>query len=224
MGASKRLFIPKNPHFTMNLVELGQRIQRLRTDRRMTLEEVATQARLTRSQLSKVENFRVTPSLPALERIAVALGTTLSDLVRGLDEQPPLVHVRPSERKAVRRDGPGSKFIYHSLAHKRPGKLMEPFVVEVPPGNPRAEALGHEGEEFLLVLNGCVDFHYGDQHLRLETGDSVYFDGTVPHRFDNPNPYPIEMLIVYCAGVSSGTTGERVRPAARERQINGVPG
>ncbi len=141
----------------------------------------------------------------------------MSDLLRGLDARPSLVHVRPTERKTVRRDGAESRFIYHALAHKRPAKLMEPFVVEVPPGNPRAEALGHEGEEFLMVLTGSVDLQYGDERLHLKAGDSVYFDGTVPHRFDNPNPHPIEMLIVYCTGVPAGGPAEADQPADNGR-------
>ncbi len=58
------------PALNMNLVELAQRIKARRLDRRLTIEDVAAQAGLTRSWLSKVENFRVTPSLPALGKIA----------------------------------------------------------------------------------------------------------------------------------------------------------
>ena len=65
----------------MNLVELAQRIKSRRLDQRLTIEEVAAQAGLTRSWLSKVENFRVTPSLPALGGIAKALGVRPRDLL-----------------------------------------------------------------------------------------------------------------------------------------------
>ena len=67
----------------MNLIELAQRIKAERRKQNLTLEQVASRTRLTRSVLSKVENFRVTPSLPALAKIAQALGTTVSDLDRG---------------------------------------------------------------------------------------------------------------------------------------------
>ncbi len=88
----------------MNLVELAQRIRSLRLDRRMTLEQVASQTGLTQSWLSKVENFRVTPSLPALAKIAAALRITLSELVEGLDQRPRLILVKKDERKVVHRD------------------------------------------------------------------------------------------------------------------------
>jgi len=69
-------------------------LKRLRTQRGLTLEEVASRAGLTRGWLSKVENFRVTPSLPALFQIAQALQVPLSDLFEGLETRPPLVVVR----------------------------------------------------------------------------------------------------------------------------------
>ena len=108
----------------MNLVELAQRIRTLRLDRRLTLEEVASHTGLTRSWLSEVENFRVTPSLPAL----ALLGLTTVELVEGLDEKPQLVIVRKNDRQIVERDKSSKNTpIYESLAHKRPNRAMDPF-------------------------------------------------------------------------------------------------
>ena len=45
----------------MNLVQLAQRIRSVRTDRQLTLEQLAERTGLTKSVLSKFENFRVTP-------------------------------------------------------------------------------------------------------------------------------------------------------------------
>ncbi len=88
----------------MNLVQLAQRIRALRGERNLTLEQVAERANLTKSVLSKVENFRVTPSLPALSKIAEALGVTVAELVDGLDEKPRMIVVRKDERLQVERD------------------------------------------------------------------------------------------------------------------------
>ena len=85
----------------MNLVELAQRIKQLRVQQNLTLEEVAQGSGLTRSWLSKVENFRVTPSLPALGRIAQSLGVSVATLVEGLDLKPKLVCVRADERLLI---------------------------------------------------------------------------------------------------------------------------
>ncbi len=181
----------------MNLVELSQRIKNYRLDRRLTLEEVATHAGLTTSWLSKVENFRVTPSLQGLAKIAEALGMTLSELVEGLDDKPNPVIVRKEERQEIERDDRGEHHsIYESLAFKRPNRMMDPFLLKLPPGGGRKEVLAHEGEEFLSVLSGQVKFEYAEEIFLLRNGDSLYFDGSVPHRVFNPFKRAAEVLLV----------------------------
>ncbi|WP_166824471.1 helix-turn-helix domain-containing protein [Thalassoroseus pseudoceratinae] len=182
----------------MNLSELAQRIHTLRVERRLTLEDVASQTGLTRSWLSKVENFRVTPSLPALGKIAVALGVPIADLVAGLDEKPSLVIVRKDERREVERNRSATNTtVYESLAHKRPNRVMDPFLLTIPPGVARQRALAHEGEEFLLVQSGPVDFEYVDETYSLQTGDCLYFDANAPHRLINSYEETARVLCVF---------------------------
>ncbi len=117
----------------MNLVELAQRIRKHRLEKRLTLEDVASRSGLTRSWLSKVENFRITPSLPALAQIASALGVTVAELVQGLDAKPTLIKVTKDERLVVERDqSPTNTTVYESLAHKRPHRSMDPFLLTIP--------------------------------------------------------------------------------------------
>lgn len=180
----------------MNMVELSQRLRRLRLERGLTLEEVASRSGLTRGWLSKVENFRVTPSLPALYRVASGLGVTLAQLFEGLDDRPPLSVVRRHERVRLRRDEDLSELVYESLAHKRPSRNMDPFMITVPRSDHRA-VMAHPGEEFLLVLRGQIELEHGDEHIVLGEGDSAYFDGLVPHRVICRSDDDAEVLVVY---------------------------
>ena len=189
----------------MNLIQLAQRIRSVRADRQLTLEQLAERTGLTKSALSKFENFRVTPSLGALASIAEALGVTMSDLFDGVDEKPRMVVVRKNERQALERDRPDSRIRYNALAHKRGDKVMEPFLLEVPTGVARSRRLAHEGEEFIMVLNGAIDYEYGDERLRLEVGDCMYADGSVEHTLNNPGDDAAEVLVVWASGaVGSG--------------------
>lgn len=182
----------------MNLSELAQRIRAIRREQGLTLEEVASRSGLTRSWLSKVENFRVTPSLTALGQIAQILGVPISELVAGLDEKPELVVVRHTERKVVDRDQSAVNTTrYESLAHKRSDRKMDPFLLTIPAGVAREQALGHEGEEFLIVQSGRVDFEYDSELYHLEAGDSLYFDASVPHRLINPSESTTQVLCVF---------------------------
>ena len=55
------------------------------------------------------------------------------------------------------------------------GGEVKRFQFTVPPGVGRKAALSHEGEEFLLVVDGPVGFEYDGELHELETGDATYF-------------------------------------------------
>lgn len=172
----------------MNLLELSQRIRAHRLAKGLTLEQVATRAGATRSWLSKVENFRITPSLPALGQIAEALETTVSDLVIDLDSRQSLSIVRSDQRKLVERDRPSSNMRYESLGYPHKNRRMDPFMIGLPCGKSERSAMAHEGEEFLYVISGRIDLEYEQEVHHLAEGDTAYFDATRKHRVVNPDP------------------------------------
>lgn len=182
----------------MNLVELAQRLRQLRLDRGMTLDEVAQKSGQTKSWLSRVENFRITPSLPALADLATSLGVSTSSLLEGLDDRPQIVCVRHDERKRIQRD-PDSLIEYYSLASERTHRTMDPFLLKIPSGEER-EPRTHEGEEFLTVLKGRVRFFYGEQEFTLSKGDSLYFDSEVEHCLANPFANEAEVICLFRLG------------------------
>lgn len=62
-------------------------------------------------------------------------------------------------------------------------KQMELFLVELDNSHWDDKLLfRHEGEEeFLYVLEGEINLHYGNEAHRLKSGDSVYYDSSQPH-------------------------------------------
>ncbi len=180
----------------MNLVALAMRLREVRKEKGMTLEELAERSGLTGSMLCKIENFRVTPSLPALSSIARGLGIPLARLFEGLDGTPELEVVRPTSRRKMKRDD--SPWTYFALLSNRGDYLMEPFIVEILPGRQRLEKHAHEGDEFMLMLSGTLDFVHGEKAHRLHKGDSTYSNGNVRHTLINPTHKPARILVVYC--------------------------
>jgi len=123
----------------------------------------------------------------------------MADLLSGLDKKPTLVMVRKDERKTVERDrSKQNTVIYESLAHERANRAMDPFLLTIPPGVAREKALPHEGEEFLMVQSGSVEFEYDGKRHALKSGDCLYFDATVPHRLINSYKRPAVVLCVFC--------------------------
>ncbi len=90
--------------------------------------------------------------------------------------------LRPDlQRQAVNESG--RPYTYHSLAQGMRHKHMEPFLVEVDNSEWDDKLFfRHDGEEeFLYIIEGEIDLHYGNDVHRMRVGDSAYYDSSQPH-------------------------------------------
>jgi quercetin dioxygenase-like cupin family protein len=121
-------------------------------------------------------------------RIARALNVNIGFFFREEESKEKAVVVRKNERKqAFRRwyaqQGEGG-YTYEALAYTKNAKHMEPFLVEFEPREKdELTFLNHRGEEFLFLFKGRLAFHYDQDEVVLEAGDSLYFDAGVAHAF-----------------------------------------
>ena len=167
---------------TVDVELLGQRIRLVRTERGMTLADVARETGLSTGFLSQVENGVTNVSLGALYRIAGALRMTAPELlVQGAE--PIISVVRRNEgpwRSADDADPPQLARMLTSTPRRR----MEVRECIVPPGFRSDPAWSHAGEEILHVLEGSVSVELEGHRLEtLEVGDTIVFEATVPHRW-----------------------------------------
>jgi transcriptional regulator with XRE-family HTH domain len=177
---------------------VGEKVRELRTARGLTLEGLAEATRLSKGLLSKIENFRTAPSLPVLATIARALECDLADLVAEVQTSTPrpYVLVRADESRAVRRES-AHGFRYAALQSADcAGLQFQAFRLRLSAGAHR-EVHATDGDEFLIILSGAVRLTIGDEELALATGDSLYFDGRIPHAPANPGDSDAELLVIY---------------------------
>lgn len=66
-------------------MKLEERIRELRTQRRLTLKDIAEATGLSVSYLSDIERGRTTPSLNTLEALSAAFEISVADLLSGVD-------------------------------------------------------------------------------------------------------------------------------------------
>jgi transcriptional regulator with XRE-family HTH domain len=163
---------------------IGARIAQLRARLGMTLEQLAAGTGFSKGYLSKIENSRKVPPIGSLARIAAALHTDISEFLHapsGLPDRGFSV-VRATQRQPVVRGGTAFGYDYVSLADNHRDKKMEPFLFTFPSQIDKYVFFEHEGEEFMFVLSGRVEWQAGSHKLVLEPGDSIYFDARLPHR------------------------------------------
>ncbi len=161
--------------------EIGKRIRSLRNQKRVSLENLATETGFTKGYLSKVEKSPKAPPVSTLGNIARALGVTISSLLGEEALASTICVIKKDERSLVERRGSSSEYSYEALAYKFNNKMMEPFILTLPMNPKKRMRYQHEGQEILFVLEGTMKFRHGNDELIAEEGDCIYFDSSTPH-------------------------------------------
>jgi transcriptional regulator with XRE-family HTH domain len=172
-------------------MSLGKKIEDLRRKRGLTTRELAMGVQVTSSLISQIEHGKTSPSLDTLRRIAKALGVPLIYLLLEDDLEPQVV--RKQERHVVHLE---DSQLRASFLSPLPPQDLELVLLELPPGKVAwIKSRSHEGQECRLVLKGTIRAHYGEKTYLLEEGDSILWNGTVPHRIENVGNTDAQLLI-----------------------------
>ncbi|MCX5907918.1 MAG: cupin domain-containing protein [Deltaproteobacteria bacterium] len=169
-------------------LNLGEKIRTLRERKGLSLQELADKTHFSKPLLSQVENDVVAPPVATLLRIAKAMDVNIGYFFQEQEPGAKAVIVRKNERKQVFRrihqDPSKVGYYFESLAYPKADKHMEPLHVKFEVVK-REELvfLTHNGEEFVFVLEGQLEFNYEDEVFVLDPGDSLYFDSGYPHAF-----------------------------------------
>jgi transcriptional regulator with XRE-family HTH domain len=182
--------------------EIGGRIKALRTEKGITLEQLAQHTGFTKGYLSKVEKSKKAPPVSTLGNIARAFNVTISSLLGEETQRSSLCLVRKTERPHVARDGTAFGYSYEAMAYKYPNKIMEPFILTLPIRPKKKTFYQHEGEELLFVLEGTMKFTHGGQEYIAAEGDCVYFDSSLPHFGESIGQDEVKCFMVICNPVS----------------------
>ena len=161
---------------------LGERVKSERRRLGLTLQELANRSGLSLGMVSKVENAQASPSLRTLARLAHGLDVPVTTFFRGLEEERDASFVKGGEGIELVRQGTRHGHRYELLAAPRgPRRQIQPFLVTLTEESEAFPLFQHGGTEFLYMLGGELTYRYGQQTYRMEPGDSLLFDGVVPH-------------------------------------------
>jgi transcriptional regulator with XRE-family HTH domain len=209
---------------TTSRPNLGKRLRELRARNDWRIADVSRLTGLASSTISKVENGRMSLTYDKLQQLAHGLSLDLVDLFgeRGPGERPDM----GAARRSVGRSGEGvlinaQSYEYRYLNADLAPKRMVPIigVVSARTIGEFGELIRHEGEEFMLVLEGSVIVHlefYAP--LLLQAGDHIYIDSRMGHAYLAGSEGTCRMITV-CAGAPS----EEIQRAVRQRPAAAGP-
>lgn len=177
---------------------LGDRIRELRKQRGMTLTQLAGLAKLSASNLSKIETGKISVNFETVNRFAEGLGVPIASLVAARAATPKLAGRRSITKKRRGRHFSNQRYdleiLCDDLVHKQ--NVFWRVVVKARTLQEYGEFSRHPGEEFIYMLSGSMVLHT-DQYrpVVLGEGDSIFFDSSMGHAYLRHGAQPAVFLM-----------------------------
>ena len=177
-------------------VRVRRRLRELRTERGLTLQQVAERASIDISTLSRLEAGKRRLALDHVPALAAALGVSADELLGSAPPQDPRVRGRPRKYDGM---------TMWPLTHRGPAGGLQAYKINVSPERrtPPEVLPVHEGHDWLYVLDGRLRLMLGEEDLTIEPGEAVEFTTWTPHWFGVLDG-PVELIAIL------GPHGERL--------------
>jgi transcriptional regulator with XRE-family HTH domain len=182
---------PKNTEVKLEIdgfmKAFGEAIRKTRRHKKIPLQELSNQTGLSAGSLSQIERSKMAPSLSSIFTICHFLDLSIP-VFSGLSQPTPdgkrknaLLVKRGEERLIHAYNGVGVYLLYSDK-----DKTMELLKnVYGPHTSTGGTPYTHESEEWGMVLKGVLRVELGEEAYILQEGDSISFDGRIPHKLIN---------------------------------------
>ena len=168
--------------------DVGRKIKLLRTEKKLTLEQLAAMSSVSKSMLSQIERGRTNPTLAILWTLTKSLEIEISDLLN--TEQETISEARKIELVKTHQT-PEIQSADGSCTLKILGPIdlvtkTEWYDMVMEKGG-LLESDGHaEGtREHLTLLEGKLSIRNGNEEITLNAGDTARYDADIPHYIEN---------------------------------------
>ncbi len=167
----------------------GAMVQSLRQSQKLTLKQVSEASGLALSTISKIENSNLSPTYDVMLKLAAGLDTDIVSILDGASAQTP--KPSPTGRLTVSRRSElprlqAENYLFEPIATQLKNRLIDATYATVTARDISefSAPIRHGGEELVIVLSGAVELHSDlYEPIRLETGDSVYYDAAMAHAY-----------------------------------------
>ena len=179
---------------------LGDKIKSKRGEQRITVEQLAEKAGVSKGLISQIENNRSVPSLPVLFNIIHSLGEDLKTFFESMHDSAnngKVLVIRKGEEKEFRKE-PVKGFSYKRILTKTVvSQTADIVLLELKKGATRKQMISTDAFECKYVLKGQIEYQVGTEKFLLRAGDTIFFDGRQKHKLRNSGPVNALVLVVY---------------------------
>ncbi|MDR3695358.1 XRE family transcriptional regulator [Mucilaginibacter sp.] len=181
------------------LIQISNRIKERRREKNITVQELATRANVSKGLISQIENSRTIPSLLVLIEIIKALEIDLNEFfkdIRSRTADLPVIIKRKSDYDHFEKEH-ASGFHYQRIFTQSITQSTIDIVILTLEPDARRPLVETDAFEYKYVLSGKIEYQFKEEKIVLNQGDSMLFDGRMPHTPINLGTTEASMLVIY---------------------------
>ena len=178
-------------------MNINRKIKEIRKLKGFTLEQLANITGLTKGYLSRIERSDKIPPFATVQLIADALGINLAELVQTESFQDYSRNIEFFKKESDHLKEcveDVTVYSFEPLLHEYKNRYMAPFLFKIKKGT--TDAMKHDSEEFVYVIDGEIDLNYEEKTYNLKVGDCFYLDSRIKHFFKNHNEKTAKLIAV----------------------------
>jgi transcriptional regulator with XRE-family HTH domain len=183
------------------LIQISNRIKQIRIEKKITIQELASKAQVSKGLISQIENNRTVPSLGVLMNIIHSLNFDFNEFFKDISHQKknphPVIFKKQKDLQVFEKENVKGFFYHRAFTRNLQGGPADFIMLELKKGAKRNKMVKTDSFEFNYMIKGKVEYTIGDKTYLFEEGDSLFLDSRLGHKLANIGKSDALMLVVY---------------------------
>lgn len=174
-------------------MEIGEKLKNLRIQKNLTQEELGERTDLSKGYISQLERDLSSPSMETFFDILEVLGVTPEQFFSQKTGEQKILY---KEEDTTSYNDETNGYHIKWLIPESNEKEMEPILLTLEKKGQYKQFSPSLSETFIYVLEGSVGLQFGEDYFVAQTGESIYYEASKPHRLLNHGNKPTKVLVV----------------------------
>lgn len=164
---------------------VGKKLKAIRLKNDMTIQDLASQSKVSSNMISRIERGLTIPSVEILMKLAAVFDKSINYFVEEVSTTHEIVFSSPGGRDTTVYDDEDNMHTESFTSGLRDPQFMS-FLCTVPPGGTSGmKHMHHPGDELIVLVEGRLKVTIASEEHLLSAGDSLSFKSHLPHRWEN---------------------------------------
>lgn len=176
--------------------DVGATLQRMRTQRGLTLEDLSRTAGVSKSMLSQIERDKANPTIAVAWRLANALGIGIEELLTGQPKEAAAIQLIEAHETPT-LPGSHAGYVLRILGPMELAGKVEWYELMLAPGGALVSSPHDPGTmEHLSVLQGTIALEVGEVSKKLKAGSTARYQADTGHAIRNAGKNEAKAMLV----------------------------